>query len=35
MSHNERMLNGPGGLGFDRPSGDLIFRYVIPHPFWI
>jgi hypothetical protein len=33
MSHNERMLNGPGGLGFNRPSGDLIFRYFIPHPF--
>ena len=26
MSHNERMLNGPGGLGFGRPAGDLVFR---------
>ncbi|KAL7418491.1 hypothetical protein Q5752_006949 [Cryptotrichosporon argae] len=26
MSHNERMLNGPGGLDFDRPGGDLVFR---------
>jgi hypothetical protein len=26
MSHNERMLNGPGGLSSDRPSGDLVFR---------
>ena len=28
MSHNERMLNGPGGLDFDRPAGNLIFRSV-------
>ena len=28
MSHNERMLNGPGGLDFDRPHGDLVFRCV-------
>lgn len=28
MSHNERMLNGPGGLDFDRPTGNLVFRYV-------
>ncbi|WRT63802.1 uncharacterized protein IL334_000727 [Kwoniella shivajii] len=26
MAHNERMLNGPGGLNFDRPSDNLIFR---------
>ncbi|ORX40659.1 glycoside hydrolase superfamily [Kockovaella imperatae] len=26
MSHNERMLNGPGGLDFDRPAGELVFR---------
>jgi hypothetical protein len=26
MSHNDRMLNGPGGLDFDRPSGKLVFR---------
>ncbi|WVF65956.1 hypothetical protein IAT40_000694 [Kwoniella sp. CBS 6097] len=26
MSHNERMLNGPGGLGFSRPGGKLVFR---------
>ncbi len=26
MSHNERMLNGPGGLNFDRPPGNLVFR---------
>jgi len=26
MSHNERMLNGPGGLDFGRVRGDLIFR---------
>ncbi|OCF40744.1 hypothetical protein I317_05439 [Kwoniella heveanensis CBS 569] len=26
MSHNERMLNGPGGLNFDRPAGKLVFR---------
>ena len=30
MSHNERMLNGPGGLGVDRPQGDLVFRYLAP-----
>jgi hypothetical protein len=30
MSHNERMLNGPGGLGADRPKGDLVFRYPYP-----
>jgi hypothetical protein len=30
MSHNERMLNGPGGLGADRPKGDLVFRYLAP-----
>ncbi len=28
MSHNERMLNGPGGLDFDRPPGNLVFRQV-------
>lgn len=28
MSHNERMLNGPGALGADRPKGDLVFRLV-------
>jgi hypothetical protein len=28
MSHNERMLNGPGGLDFDRPPGNLVFRFV-------
>lgn len=26
MSHNDRMLNGPGGLDLERPSGKLIFR---------
>ena len=26
MSHNERMLNGPGGLDFGRVRGNLIFR---------
>ncbi|ORY33470.1 glycoside hydrolase superfamily [Naematelia encephala] len=26
MSHNERMLNGPGGLDFARPPGNLVFR---------
>ncbi|KAK4689852.1 hypothetical protein P7C73_g217, partial [Tremellales sp. Uapishka_1] len=26
MSHNERMLNGPGGLDFGRPAGNLVFR---------
>ncbi|WVQ62683.1 uncharacterized protein L199_000831 [Kwoniella botswanensis] len=26
MAQNERMLNGPGGLDFDRPKGDLVFR---------
>ncbi|KAK6905258.1 hypothetical protein I204_08086 [Kwoniella mangroviensis CBS 8886] len=26
MAQNERMLNGPGGLNFDRPKGDLVFR---------
>jgi hypothetical protein len=26
MAHHERMLNGPGGLGVDRPPGNLIFR---------
>ena len=26
MSHNSRMLNGPGGLDFDRPAGLLPFR---------
>ncbi|RSH91823.1 hypothetical protein EHS25_009193 [Saitozyma podzolica] len=26
MSHNERMLNGPGGLDVDRPPGNLVFR---------
>ena len=30
MSHNERMLNGPGGLGVDKPQGDLVFRYLAP-----
>lgn len=30
MSHNERMLNGPGGLGAERPKGDLIFRSAPP-----
>jgi hypothetical protein len=34
MSHNERMLNGPGGLGVDRPGGDLVFRCsIFPHRF--
>jgi len=33
MSHNERMLNGPGGLGADRPAGDLVFRYVLSSGF--
>lgn len=28
MSHNERMFNGPGGLGAQRPKGDLVFRSV-------
>ena len=28
MSHNERMLNGPGGLDFSRVKGNLVFRYV-------
>lgn len=28
MSHNERMLNGPGGLDFARPPGRLVYRYV-------
>ncbi|KAK8845598.1 hypothetical protein IAR55_006314 [Kwoniella newhampshirensis] len=36
MSHNERMLNGPGGLDFDRPGGDLLFRnsedYALGYP---
>lgn len=26
MSHNERMLNGPGGLDCERPAGNLVFR---------
>ena len=26
MAHTERMLNGPGGLDFDRPAGELVFR---------
>jgi hypothetical protein len=28
MSHNERMMNGPGGLDVDRPPGNLVFRWV-------
>ena len=26
MAQNERMLNGPGGLEFSRPPGNLVFR---------
>ena len=26
MAHSERMLTGPGGLDFDRPHGNLVFR---------
>ena len=26
MSHNERMVNGSGGLDFARPPGNLVFR---------
>ncbi|WVQ93587.1 hypothetical protein IAU59_000662 [Kwoniella sp. CBS 9459] len=26
MSHNDRMLNGPGGLDFSRPGGKFVFR---------
>ncbi|RXK35088.1 hypothetical protein M231_07640 [Tremella mesenterica] len=26
MAHNDRLLNGPGGLDFARPPGNLVFR---------